>query len=92
MEPIIAITIKETDNAVVLTVKDNGIGVAPEYRDKIFEKFFRIPHGDTHDAKGYGLGLSYAAQVIRQHNGTIIVASQAGDGTTFTITLPKNNE
>lgn len=92
VEPIIAITIKETDNAVVLTVKDNGIGVAPEYRDKIFEKFFRIPHGDTHDAKGYGLGLSYAAQVIRQHNGTIAVASQAGDGTTFTITLPKNNE
>lgn len=89
VEPIVAITINETENAVVLTVKDNGIGVAPEYREKIFEKFFRIPHGDTHDAKGYGLGLSYVAQVIRQHNGTIIVASQPGDGTIFTITLPK---
>ncbi len=89
VEPIVAIAINETENAVVLTVKDNGIGVAPEYRDKIFEKFFRIPHGDTHDAKGYGLGLSYVAQVIHQHNGTITVASQPGEGTTFTITLPK---
>lgn len=91
VEPVVVIAIKETENAVVLTVKDNGIGVAPEYRDKIFEKFFRIPHGDTHDAKGYGLGLSYAAQVVRQHNGTIAVSSQPGHGTMFTITLPKNN-
>lgn len=92
VEPVVAIEINETDKAVVMTVKDNGIGVVPEYREKIFEKFFRIPHGDTHDAKGYGLGLSYAAQVIYQHNGTITVASQPGDGTIFTITLPKNDE
>ena len=60
-----------------------------EYKDKIFDKFFRIPHGDTHDAKGYGLGLSYAAQVIQKHKGTIEVESQPGIGTKFTITLPK---
>lgn len=89
-EPVVNITITEKENAIELMVKDNGIGVAPEYREKIFEKFFRVPHGDTHDAKGYGLGLSYVAQVIRQHNGFITVDSQPGNGTRFTITLPKN--
>ncbi len=90
-EPDIAISINETENAVELIVKDNGIGIAPEYREKVFDKFFRIPHGDTHDAKGYGLGLSYVAQVVRQHNGFITVNSQPGDGTKFTITLPKSS-
>lgn len=87
--PVIAVDVKGSSASVILTVTDNGIGIAPEYKDKIFEKFFRIPHGDTHDAKGYGLGLSYVAQVIKKHNGTISVESQPGQGTTFTITLPK---
>jgi two-component system, OmpR family, phosphate regulon sensor histidine kinase PhoR len=88
-EPSIQIDMKDRDGNVVLTLTDNGIGIAAEYKDKIFEKFFRIPHGDTHNAKGYGLGLSYAAQVIQKHKGTIEVESQPGVGTKFTITLPK---
>lgn len=88
-EPSIKIDLRETGNTVVLTVTDNGIGIPQEYKDKVFDKFFRIPHGDTHNAKGYGLGLSYVAQVIRKHNGTIAVESQPGIGTKFTITLPK---
>ena len=68
---------------------DNGIGIPEEYRSKIFEKFFRVPHGDTHDAKGYGLGLSYTAQVIRKHKGSIRVESEKDRGTRFIITLPK---
>jgi two-component system phosphate regulon sensor histidine kinase PhoR len=88
-DPSIKINLQEKENTVVLTVTDNGIGIAAEYKDKIFEKFFRIPHGDTHNAKGYGLGLSYAAQVIQKHNGTIEAESQSGIGTKFTITLPK---
>ncbi len=91
-DPEVDINMTETEYAVELTIKDNGIGVAPEYRDKIFDKFFRIPHGDTHNAKGYGLGLSYVAQVVRQHNGVITVNSEPGNGTTFTITLPKNDQ
>lgn len=87
--PEIQIDLKGEENKVVLSVKDNGIGIASEYKDKIFEKFFRVPHGDTHNAKGYGLGLSYVAQVIKKHNGTIAVESQAGIGTTFIISLPK---
>lgn len=75
---------------VTLAVADNGIGIPSEYREKVFEKFFRVPHGDTHNAKGYGLGLSYVAQVVKKHNGAIEIKSEPGNGTAFTITLPKN--
>lgn len=88
-EPAIKIDLQGKENTVVLSVTDNGIGIPQEYKDKVFDKFFRIPHGDTHNAKGYGLGLSYVAQVIQKHNGTISVESQAGIGTKFIITLPK---
>jgi two-component system, OmpR family, phosphate regulon sensor histidine kinase PhoR len=88
-QPFIRIDLKEKENSVILSVTDNGIGIPPEYKDKVFDKFFRIRHGDTHNAKGYGLGLSYAAQVISKHNGTIVVESEPGAGTKFIITLPK---
>ena len=54
---------------------------------KVFEKFFRVPTGNRHNTKGYGLGLSYAAQVMRQHNGTINVNNLAGGGCMFTLTF-----
>ena len=88
-EPSIQIDLKEKGNDVVVNISDNGIGMDPTFKDKVFDKFFRIPHGDTHNAKGYGLGLSYTAQVIQKHQGTISVESQQGVGTTFTILLPK---
>jgi len=88
-KPVINIELIEKDNGIVFTIKDNGIGIPPEYREKVFEKFFRVPHGNTHNAKGYGLGLSYAAQVIQKHNGTINVQSQLGNETIFIIYLPK---
>ncbi|HKO82229.1 MAG TPA: HAMP domain-containing sensor histidine kinase, partial [Chitinophagaceae bacterium] len=86
----IQVDIKEDKESVVLKVTDNGIGIPQEYRAKVFEKFFRVPTGDTHNAKGHGLGLSYAAQVIRQHQGNIEVESHEGLGSTFTIILPKS--
>ncbi len=88
-EPSIQIDLKEKGNDVVVNISDNGIGMDPTFKDKVFDKFFRIPHGDTHNAKGYGLGLSYTAQVIQKHQGTIAVESKPGIGTTFTIILPK---
>jgi two-component system phosphate regulon sensor histidine kinase PhoR len=88
-DPSIQIDMKGNDEMIVLSVTDNGIGIAPEYKEKVFEKFFRVPHGDTHNAKGYGLGLSYVAQVVKKHNGTITMESQPGSGAKFIITLPK---
>jgi len=81
--------LKEKGNEVELSVADNGIGISPEYKDKVFEKFFRVPLGNTHNTKGYGLGLSYVAHVIQKHKGKIEVDSQPGLGSKFIITLPK---
>jgi two-component system phosphate regulon sensor histidine kinase PhoR len=85
------ITIKliEQANNVILSIRDNGIGIDPEYKDKIFEKFFRVPSGNVHNAKGYGLGLSYVNNVVKSHHGTIEVDSTLGLGSNFIIELPK---
>jgi two-component system phosphate regulon sensor histidine kinase PhoR len=88
-EPKISISLVEDANRVVLKIEDKGIGIPTEYRKKIFEKFFRVPTGDVHNVKGYGLGLSYVQAVIHSHRGLIEVNSTPGEGSIFTIFLPK---
>lgn len=90
VEPKISVSLKGSDSEIILKVKDNGIGIAPEYKKKVFEKFFRVPTGDVHNIKGYGLGLSYVDSVVRGHKGTIEVESEPGKGSEFIIRLPKN--
>ena len=87
--PIIKILLKEDKGLYLLTIKDNGMGIASEHQSKIFEKFYRVPSGDVHNIKGYGLGLSYVASVIKSHRGIIEVSSAFGQGSEFSITLPK---
>jgi two-component system phosphate regulon sensor histidine kinase PhoR len=72
-----------------LKISDNGIGIPKEYQSKIFEKFFRVPIGNQHNIKGYGLGLSYVSEIVRQHMGYITVSGELGKGTTFTIKIPR---
>lgn len=88
-KPRIEINVKDANNFVVLTISDTGIGISPEYHGKIFEKFFRVPTGNLHNAKGYGLGLSYVAHVVDKHKGEIRVDSGEGTGTKFIISLPR---
>ncbi|SKC71490.1 two-component system, OmpR family, phosphate regulon sensor histidine kinase PhoR [Ohtaekwangia koreensis] len=87
--PFILITLKNSSDKLTLLVEDRGIGIPKEYHKKIFEKFFRVPTGDVHNAKGYGLGLNYVASVIKSHGGKIEVESEVGVGSLFRIALPK---
>jgi two-component system phosphate regulon sensor histidine kinase PhoR len=86
--PDIRICLQHQVDSILLQVSDKGIGIAPDYKAKIFDKFFRVPSGDHHNIKGYGLGLSYVAHVIKQHGGSIAVDSEPGKGSTFTVKLP----
>ena len=83
----IDITAKATDEGVEIRVLDNGIGIAPEKQKHIFDKFYRVPTGNIHDVKGYGLGLYYAKTMVEKHGGTIEVSSTPGKGSEFILTL-----
>ena len=87
--PEISLLLENTTNQIQLTIADKGIGISNDDQHKIFEKFFRVPQGDQHNVKGYGLGLSYVASVIKKHEGNIKVNSQLNEGTSFIISLPK---
>ena len=87
-EPHIIIKLANRGKDFVLNIIDHGIGIGPEYKDKIFDKFFRVPQGDTHNVKGHGLGLNYVYNVVKRHKGSIRVDSNPGTGTNFLISLP----
>jgi len=86
--PRIKIELNELTGNILFSISDNGPGITDEYLDKVFEKFFRVPTGDQHNIKGYGLGLHYVAEVIKQHKGSIHVKNLY-PGICFTITFPK---
>jgi signal transduction histidine kinase len=88
-KPEITIILEEQKSSLSLQISDTGMGIPDEYLSKVFEKFFRVPTGDKHNIKGYGLGLSYALSVMKQLKGSISVKNNQGLGCTFTLTFPK---
>jgi two-component system, OmpR family, phosphate regulon sensor histidine kinase PhoR len=89
-KPEIIIEIEQSFGSVMLTISDNGQGIPQEYISRIFDKFFRVPKGDLHNVKGYGLGLSFADLVMKHHSGSISVKNLKDSGCEFTLTFPKN--
>lgn len=86
--PKITISARVSKNHTTIVVSDNGVGIPCAEQRHIFEKFYRIPQGNRHDTKGYGLGLSYVKSVAKSHNGTIELSSKVGVGSSFYLTLP----
>ena len=87
--PEITVSSESKNDFVILSVKDNGIGIAKEHHAQIFDRFYRVPTGNVHDVKGFGLGLSYVKKIVDLHNGKIKVESAVHKGTKFSILLPK---
>jgi signal transduction histidine kinase len=85
----IRVDIVENSRDSTVKIRDNGMGIPPQFIRNVFEKFFRVPQGDAQSIKGFGLGLYYVNSIVKKHSGNIYVQSKLGAGTEFIITLPK---
>jgi signal transduction histidine kinase len=86
--PEIVIATRAVGDRLRISVTDNGIGLSSEHQKHVFEKYFRVPTGNVHDVKGFGLGLSYVKLIVKAHRGSVDVRSEEGRGSTFEIELP----
>ncbi|MBU0983482.1 MAG: HAMP domain-containing histidine kinase [candidate division Zixibacteria bacterium] len=86
--PRIVVGTQDTPTGILITVRDNGIGISPADQKSVFDKYFRVSSGDVHNVKGFGLGLSYVRLMVEAHGGTISLRSTPGSGTEIRVALP----
>jgi len=87
-KPLIRINTENTHNGIVISIQDNGIGINRTEQKKIFDKLYRVPTGNIHEVRGFGLGLSYVKAIVEEHHGKISLESEVDRGTRFTVFLP----
>jgi two-component system phosphate regulon sensor histidine kinase PhoR len=87
-DPVITLRARTEKNKLTIEVSDNGQGISEKDRSLVFQKYYRVPNGDLHKVKGYGLGLNYVAKVVQGHKGKINLISKVGKGTTISIIIP----
>ncbi|MCD6355134.1 MAG: HAMP domain-containing histidine kinase [Prolixibacteraceae bacterium] len=88
-KPFIQVEVRERKKTFELQIIDNGIGISKEHRKKIFKKFYRIPTGNVHNVKGFGLGLDYVSKIVKAHGWKIKVTENPAGGSIFTLSIPK---
>jgi two-component system phosphate regulon sensor histidine kinase PhoR len=87
-KPSLSVKTCNIGHNLIVMVSDKGIGIEKEYQKNVFDKYFRVPTGDVHDVKGFGLGLAYVKKIVELHGGTIELDSEKGKGTTFKMAIP----
>jgi two-component system, OmpR family, phosphate regulon sensor histidine kinase PhoR len=87
-KPVIRISTENTSSGILLTIEDKGMGISKSEQKKIFEKLYRVPTGNIHEVRGFGLGLSYVKATVDEHKGKISLESEVNKGSTFKVFLP----
>ena len=87
--PLIEVSAVQKNGAIQLSITDNGIGIKKDYHNKVFQKFYRVPTGNIHDVKGFGLGLFYIKNICEAHGWIVHLDSEIDQGTTLSILIPK---
>ncbi|MBC7777122.1 MAG: HAMP domain-containing histidine kinase [Phycisphaerae bacterium] len=88
-KPDIHVGLRNEDNKLVLSVQDNGIGIPKEHQKRVFDKFHRVPTGNVHNVKGFGLGLFYVKTMCKEHRWKLSLSSELGKGTKIEIRMPQ---